>query len=140
MLYILGMKTIGIDIDKKKVVVVAIETNSNCVYLSPETKYFELKDDRDGTELTAFMNQLHSYFDSISADKIGIVTRQTKGRFAASPYSFKLEGLIQLYAKTPIEFVTPQALTSHFKKNELPLSPSFSYQEKAMKLACYLAK
>lgn len=134
------MKTIGIDIDKKKVIVVAIESAPEFVHLQPETKYFELKDDRDGAELKTFMDSLHSYFDSISADKIGIVTRQTKGRFAASPYSFKVEGLIQLYDKTIIEFITPQALTSHFKKNEMPLSPGFSYQEKAMKLACYLTK
>jgi len=134
------MKTIGIDIDKKKVIVVALETTPNFVQLQPEIKYFELKDDRDGTELKTFMNALHSYFDSISADKIGIVTRQTKGRFAASPYSFKVEGLIQLYDKTEIEFVTPQALNAHFKKNEIPLSFAFSYQEKALKLACYLGK
>ena len=133
------MKTIALDIDKKKVIVVAIESAPEFVHLQPETKYFELKDDRDGEELKAFMDSLHSYFDSIFANKIGIVTRQTKGRFAASPYSFKVEGLIQLYDKTEIEFITPQVLTSHFKKNELPLSPAFSYQEKAMKLACYLA-
>lgn len=133
------MKTIGIDIDKKKVIVVAIESSPGFVQLQPEIKYFELSDDRDDKELASFMEELHSYFDSISADKIGIVTRQTKGRFAASPYSFKVEGLIQLYDKTVIEFITPQALTSHFKKNKMPLSPAFSYQEKAMKLACYLA-
>lgn len=44
------MKTIGIDIDKKKVIVVAIETNPNFVQLQPEIKYFELKDDRDDTD------------------------------------------------------------------------------------------
>ncbi len=134
------MKTIGIEIDKKKIIVVAIDSGKGFTQLKPETKYFELKDDRDGQELVNFMTTLHNYFDEIEAEKIGIVTRQTKGRFAASPYSFKLEGLIQLYSKTSIEFVTPQALTSYFKKNQLPLSPAFSYQEKAMKLACYLGK
>jgi hypothetical protein len=68
---------------------------------------------------------------------MAIVTRQTKGRFSASPFSFKLEGLIQLYSKE-IEFITPQALTSYYKKNELKLQPDFSYQEKAMKLADFL--
>jgi len=132
------MKAIGIEIDKKKIIVVAIDSSPNPTQLKPETKYFELKDDRDDQELADFMIHLHAYFDEISADKIGIVTRQTKGRFAASPYSFKLEGIIQLYPKKLMEFVTPQALTSYFKKNELPLSPSFSYQEKAMKLAYFL--
>lgn len=134
------MKTIGIDIDKKKVICVALEISPNGTHtlLKPEIKYHELQDDRNGEELRQFLKEIHSYLDSIGADKIGIITRQTKGRFAASPFSFKLEGLIQLYPNTQIEFVTPQALTAHFKKNELPLSPSFSYQEKAMKLACFL--
>ena len=134
------MKAIGIEIDKKKIIVVAIDSSPNITQLKPETKYFELKDDRDDQELADLMKNLHAYFEEINADKIGVVTRQTKGRFAASPYSFKLEGLVQLYPNTSIEFVTPQALTSYFKKNELPLSPAFSYQEKATKLACYLGK
>ena len=100
----------------------------------------ELEDDRNGEELKSFMNELHSYFDSINPDKIGIVTRMTKGKFAASPISFKIEGLIQLYNKISIDFVTPQALTAYFKKNELPLPLDHKYQEKAMKMAVFLGK
>ncbi len=133
------MKTIGIDIDKKKAICVALEQDKdgNFNNITGSKKYFEVKDDRDANQLREFMNQLHSYFDSINPDKIAIITRQTKGRFSASPFSFKLEGLIQLYSKE-IEFITPQALTSFFKKNELKLKPDFSYQEKAIKLADFL--
>lgn len=135
------MKTIGIEISKKKVIFIALEqTNGVFVNITGKRKSIELEDDRDGKELKAFMNELHSYFDSINPDKIGIVTRMTKGKFSASPFSFKIEGLIQLYDKVAIEFVTPQALTSYFKKNEVPLSPSHNYQEKALRLAVFFGK
>ncbi len=136
------MKTIGIDIDKKKAICVALEIDESGNYtnITGSNKYFEVKDDRDRNELREFMINLHSYFDSINPDKIGIVTRQTKGRFAASPFSFKLEGLIQLYKNEEIEFITPQALTAYFKKNELPLTLDHKYQEKAMKLSVFLGK
>ena len=135
------MKTIGIEISKKKVIFIALEqTNGVFVNITGKRKSIELEDDRDGKELKVFMKELHSYFDSINPDKIGIVTRMTKGKFSASPFSFKIEGLIQLYDKVAIEFVTPQGLTGYFKKNELPLSPDHNYQEKAIKLAVFLGK
>jgi len=135
------MKTIGIEISKTKVIFIALEqSNGELVNITGKRKSITLADDRDGNELKAFMEELHSYFDSIQPDKIGIVTRMTKGKFAASPISFKIEGLIQLYPKVEIEFVTPQGLTGYFKKNELTLAPDHNYQEKALKLAVYLAR
>ena len=135
------MKTIGIEIDKKKVIFVVLEKkNESYLNITEKRKFIELNDDRNGDELKMFMDEIHAYFDSINPDRIAIVTRQTKGKFSASPFSFKVEGLIQLYAKTPIEFITPQALTAYFKKNELPLPMDHKYQEKAMKLAVFLAK
>ncbi|MDB4087989.1 DUF3010 family protein [Flavobacteriales bacterium] len=135
------MKTIGIEISNKKVIFIALEQrNGSFVNITGKRKSMELEDDRNGEELKSFMNELHSYFDSINPDKIGIVTRMTKGKFAASPISFKIEGLIQLYNKISIDFVTPQALTAYFKKNELPLPLDHKYQEKAMKMAVFLGK
>lgn len=133
------MKTIGIEISNKKVIFVVLqESNGSIENITGKQKSMELKDDRDSMELATFMKDLHSYFDSVNPDKIGIVTRMMKGKFSASPISFKIEGLIQLYSKINVEFVTPQALTAHFKKNELPIQPDFSYQEKALKLGVYL--
>jgi hypothetical protein len=135
------MKTIGIEIDKKKVIFIALELiNGSYTNITGKRKSIELVDDRDGKELKSFMKGLHSYFDSINPDKIGIVTRMTKGKFSASPFSFKVEGLIQLYDKVEIDFITPQGLTAYFKKNEIPLSMDHKYQEKAMKLAVFLGK
>jgi len=135
------MKTIGIEISNKKVIFVVLQKlNGSTENITGKQKSMELKDDRDSKELTLFINELHSYFDSINPDKIGIVTRMMKGKFSASPISFKIEGLIQLYSKIDIEFVTPQALTAYFKKNELSVQPDHKYQEKAIKIAAYMCK
>ena len=136
------MRTIGIEIDKKKVICVAIEKNSigNYQNITGKRKSFELEDDRNGNQLREFKNELHSYFETINPEKIGIVTRMTKGKFASSVFSFKVEGLVQLATKKKIEFITPQALTSYFKKNELPLPLDHKYQEKAMRLAVFLGQ
>ena len=134
------MKIIGIEISNKKVILVTLEKTNGIFVNITGKKYMELEDDRDAQKLRNFMNALHSYFDSIDPDKIGILTRMAKGKFSASPVSFKIEGLIQLYKKRDVEFVTPQALTAYFKKNEIQFTIDHKYQEKAMRLGIYLGE
>ena len=134
------MKVIGIDIDKKRAIFVALEKDEkgNVVNITGKSKFIEIKDDQDNSEIANFAQSIHAYFELINPSKIAIITRQTKGRFSASPYSFKLEGLIQCYATLDIEFVSPQALNAFYKKNELSLSFDNKYQENALRLANYL--
>ncbi len=134
------MKAIGIDIDKKRAICYALEKDKqdNVINITGKQKFIEVKDDIDNAQIRNFAQVIHAYFDEISPATIAILTRQTKGRFSASPYSFKLEGLIQCYDKINIEFITPQALNAFYKKNELKLTCENKYQENAMKLANYL--
>ena len=133
------MKVIGIDIQNKRVVCFAMEkeresySNQNNGF-----KYIELKDDRDNNELRDFPNSLFTFFNEVKPDKIAIIARQTKGKFAASSVSFKLEGLIQCYKEVNVEFVTKQALAAYYKKNELAITFDNAYQENAAKLAFLL--
>lgn len=134
------MKVIGIDIDKKRAIFVALEKDNqgNIVNITGKSKFIELKDDQDNLEVKTFLKNIHSYFDAIKPERIAIITRQTKGRFSASPYSFKLEGLIQCYPTINIEFASPQALNAHYKKHEFSLVFDNKYQENAIRLANYL--
>jgi hypothetical protein len=134
------MKVIGIEIDKKRAICFAIKQDSNgeIAYLNGNFKYLELNDDLSGEELRNFQSDLFTFFDSMDADRIAIVSRQTKGKFAAASVSFKLEGLIQCYEKVDIEFVSKQALAAYFKKNEMKVVFNSKYQENAGKLAAYL--
>ncbi len=134
------MKSIGIEIDKKRAICFALEKDNQGTYinLTGKFKYLDIKDDQDNTEIQNFQSTIHTFFENINPDRIAIITRQTKGKFASSPLSFKLEGLIQCYNKVNVEFIPKATLTAHFKKNSFTTSYDNNYQENAAKLANYL--
>ena len=134
------MKAIGIDIDKKRAICFAIEKDDQGTYinLTGKFKYLEITDDHNNSEIQDFQSTIHTFFDNINPDNIAIVTRQTKGKFTSSPFSFKLEGLIQCYKKREIQFVSKQTLNAFYKKNPFTISFDNNYQESAVKLANYL--
>lgn len=133
------MKTIGIDIDNDRAIFYILEENNSTIKnITNDFKYIKLSDDRDNNEVREFQSVIFSHFDSINPDKIAILTRQGKGKFASSSLSFKIEALIQCYPKVNIDFVSPQALTSYYKKNTFDITLSHNYQDKAAKLAKFL--
>lgn len=134
------MKVIAIDIDSSKVILYAVERLEDGSFsnITGDFKSLTVKDDYDNEEIREFQSTIHSFFDNLNPDKIGIIKRMTKGKFAASPVSFKLEGLIQCYKNCDVEFVSPITLTSHFKKNPFVLATQFNYQINAARLAQYL--
>lgn len=134
------MKVIAIDIDSSKVILYAVERLEDGSFsnITGDFKSLTVKDDYDNEEIREFQSTIHSFFDNLNPDKIGIIKRMTKGKFAASPVSFKLEGLIQCYKNCDVEFVSPITLTAHFKKNPFVLETQFNYQINAARLAQYL--
>lgn len=136
------MKVIGIEIDKKRAICVVLSKDAQGVYtnLTGKTKYIEIKDDQSNHDIQAFLKEIHEFFDAIQPDHIAIISRQTKGKFAAAAVSFKLEALIQCYPKTTISFVSKQTLTAYYKKNALPVVFDNAYQENATRLASYLLR
>lgn len=134
------MKVIAIDIDSSKVILFAIERLDNGSFsnITGDFKSITVKDDYNNEEIREFQSTIHSFFNNLNPDKIGIIKRMTKGKFAASPVSFKLEGLMQCYKNCDIEFISPITLTAHFKKNPFTLTTQFNYQINAAKLAQYL--
>tara|TARA_R110002153_G_scaffold269884_1_gene435836 strand:- start:436 stop:843 length:408 start_codon:yes stop_codon:yes gene_type:complete len=134
------MKSIGIEIDKKRAICFALEKDNQGIYinLTGKFKYIDIKDDQNNIEIQNFQSTIHTFFENINPDRIAIISRQTKGKFASSPLSFKLEGLIQCYNKVNVEFVAKATLTAHFKKNSFTTAYDNNYQENAAKLANYL--
>lgn len=134
------MKSIGIEINKKRAICFALEKDTQGTYinLTGKFKYLEIKDDQDNNEIQNFQSTIHTFFENINPDRIAIISRQTKGKFASSPLSFKLEGLIQCYNKVNVEFVAKATLTAHYKKNSFTIPYDNNYQEHAARLANYL--
>lgn len=134
------MRIIGIDIDKTKAIFYALEEDDdgNITNLTGVFNSLTLKDDTNNKTVRAFQSTIHTYFDTIKADRIAILKRQTKGRFRSAPLSFKIEGLLQCYKKVDIEFIQPMSVSGYFKKNDFTLDPEFEYQEDAAKLALFM--
>ena len=108
------------------------------INLTGKFKYLGIQEDQDNDEIRDFQSTIHTFFNNINPDAIAIIVRQTKGRFASSPFSFKLEGLIQCYDKVNIEFVSPKTITAFYKKNPFTVLFDNNYQEDAARLANYL--
>ena len=135
------MKVIGIEIDNDRAIFFVIEKSGIAVNnITNNFKQLKLNDDRNNSEIQNFQSVIFSHFDSINPDRIAILSRQGKGPYASSSISFKIEALIQCYSKREIEFVSPQAITSYYKKNPFEIEVSHNYQDKAAKLSNYLLK
>ena len=134
------MKVIGIEIMKKRAICFALEKDNqgNYINLSGKFKYLEIQDDQDNGEIMDFKYKIHAFFNNINSDAIAIITRQTKGKFSSSPFSFKLEGLIQCYDKIDIEFIAPKTLATFYKRNPMTVPYDNNYQENAARLSNYL--
>lgn len=134
------MKVIGIEIEKKRAVCIALEKDSQgtIMNLTGKFRYLEIKEDQDNGEIKNFQSSIYTFFNSINPDAIAIITRQPKGRFSSSTFSFKLEGIIQCYDRVDVEFISPRTLTAYYKKNPLLVPFDNNYQENAVKLANYL--
>lgn len=136
------MKTLGIDINGNTAVFCAIEENGGIVDITGKMTKLELKDDESSQEVHEFVDVVHSHLNEMQFDKIGILKRakSLKAKFPVSPISFKLEGLIQTYKGTEIEFIAPQTISAYFKKNQRVFKPKYTYQDSAANLSYYLLK
>lgn len=132
------MVAIGIDIDSSKIILYALkDENGHLENITGSFKTLAIVDEYENSQIREFQATIHSFFDTLNPDKIGILKRNTKGRYSASPTSFKLEGLIQCYDKCEIEFISPKTISAFFTKNDF-VNPSHKYQIEASKLAQYL--
>jgi len=134
------MKVIGIEIKSTEAILVVLEDSNGVIKQTAESTKFGINISENNNQVRQFMQQVRASFDNINADFIGILARngKAKGVMMPSPFSFKLEGLFQLYEKREIIFVWPQTVSAFLKKNECPQSPDKKYQMAAFHLAYYL--
>jgi hypothetical protein len=133
------MKVVGIQIKSSEAILVVLDKNEKGVITQQkQSTKFGIKDPTDSVQVRQFRDQINATLDSIKPDKIGILTRQHRGKMASSPISFKLEGIIQLYEKAPLEFISPQTTSAYFKKSEATTTASQVQQKDAFEVAYLL--
>lgn len=64
------------------------------------------------------------FLEQNEIEKILIKKRAKKGNFAGGAVTFKMEGLIQLNPICNVELISPQAISSFEKKNDLEFPSS----------------
>lgn len=134
------MKVLGIELSAQEVIVAAMQHNGGVFTdLTGKVKPFQFENGEDGENVRMFKNTLHALFDNISPDFIVVNWRNANasGKYAPSPISFKIEGLIQLYEKCPVILLNPATLRAYIKKNKLPIAPRNKHQTNAMEMAFY---
>ena len=135
------MKTLGIQLKASEAILVVLERDARgqVSQLKQSAKY-RIDDQLNCEQVRQFRDQINVAFDSIKPDRIAVLARNASGRgpMAVSPSSFKLEGIIQLYEKKRIEFIWPQTVKAHIKKNAVGVTPFHQYQQDALELAAYL--
>ena len=135
------MKAIGIQIQGEEVILVVLEKNeSGQIIQTDESIKFNIIDHCNSVQVQQFRDQVNSTFDSIKPTFIGIKARNAngQGKYSPSPVSFKLEGIIQLYAKVSIDFVSSQTISAYKKKNDVFPPSKNKYQQDAYDVAFYL--
>jgi len=138
------IKVVGIQIDADEIILVVLQKDNNGVISqTEECVRFNIADHTVSAQVQQFKDQVNSTFDLIAPVVVGIKMRNAKATAAGkvrppSPISFKLEGIIQLYTKCPIEFVWPQTITAFKKKNGDFLTSKNKYQQDAYDIAYYL--
>lgn len=134
------MKVIAITIESTRAIFYTLEKTSDgtITSLAEDVKSITIGDDYSSSEIKAFKEKAYAFFDRVKPNKIAILKRMTKGKFAAGSVSFKLEGILQCYEACDVEFVAPSSLKAFFKKNEFNQIPANKYQTNAAQLAQYL--
>lgn len=134
------MKVIGITIESSRTIFYTLQKTEDGIVtkLAEEYKSISIADDLVSAELRTFQEKVYALFDNIKPDRIAILKRMTKGKFAAGSASFKLEGIMQCYANVEIEFVAPATIKAFYKKNEFNQTPAHKYQINAAQLAQFL--
>lgn len=133
------MKVLGISLEGSTAIFSGLEKADAGIFeISDKLKKVQLKDHLDSKEVQSIYETIHSFLERNEFDEIAIIKRGTKGTFAASPISFKIEGLIQLYEQKDVEFIAPPTLRAFYKKNENSFTPKYAYQKAANDLAFYL--
>lgn len=133
------MKVLGLEIEGGRVNFIGLESDStNILDISSIPKSLTLGDDKDFDVVRRFKGVLHDLFSAFSPDIIGVYFKPSSGKFSASPVTYKIEGLIQLYERKSMRFVDPRSIAALKKKKGYEAKCQFSYQQKAADVAYFL--
>lgn len=122
-----------------KICAVELKSNNAILLILDNKKFVDLKikklileNDENQEDIRVFCNDFLLFLEQNEVEKIYIKKRAKKGNFSGGAVTFKMEGLIQLNPLCPVELISPQAISSFEKKNEIEFPEGLKkYQEQA---------
>lgn len=135
------MKVIGIEIDGKDAIFVALEREAGGVSLV-DTKIHKMSlgDQTSSIEVRRFRDVVFGFFNEINPHEIAIIKRGDTGKFAAGPVTFKIEGILQTYANLDVQIIPLPTIRAHERKNPCVVKAKYNYQQNSSLLANYLLR
>ncbi|APW65409.1 hypothetical protein LPB137_05880 [Poseidonibacter parvus] len=128
------MRVCGIELKSNYTVLTVVDFLSDDIvdYIDLKIKKITLDDDENKQSIISYLNEINSFFNNEKVEKIVIKKRSKKGAFSGGALTFKMEALIQLYPNAEVKLISPQALSSYERKNEITYPKNLKkYQEQS---------
>lgn len=123
------MKVCGVDLKSNNAILTLIKDGK---YIESKPKKLTLNDDENQNDIRTFCNEFLLFLEQNEVEKIVIKKRAKKGNFSGGAVTFKMEGLIQLNPLCEVQLISPQAISSYEKKNEVYFPEGLKkYQEQS---------
>jgi len=133
------MKTCGIEIVNDTALLLCLEQKDDgSVEISKHSTKIKLEEHDNSVKVKQFASAIYEQLDSIDADVIAILKRQSKGQFSAGALSFKIESIVQCYPNKDVSIVAPATVKAFLRKNPIHIQARYKYQENALHLAYLL--
>jgi len=123
------MKICAVELKSNNAILTVLD---NKEFIDLKIKKIILENDEKQEDIRLFCNEFLLFLEQNQIEKIVIKKRAKKGNFSGGAVTFKMEGLIQLNPICDVELISPQAISSFEKKNNIDFPQNLKkYQEQA---------
>lgn len=134
------MAVCGIDIQGSEAFFVSLNgKKSNHHVIASNFRKISLADHTSQDLVRSLFQTVEAHFRDAGIRQVGIRARQTKGNFAGSPLTFKIEGIIQM-VDFPVTLIHPGTIQKTLRSHPFSEFPGeiYKYQREAYEIAYHL--
>lgn len=114
------MNILGVELNNKEAVLCLISSEDGLFNVkSCRTRGIELRKGETADGIRGFQFQFKKFIEDYQVDQVVIKERHTKGKFAGSSNSFKMESAIQLIDELNVELINNTTIKTIVKKNPM---------------------
>jgi hypothetical protein len=118
------MRICGVELKGSEAVLCVLGYNLGAFELPDcRQRQFAVSSSEETEAIRKFQFAIKKLFEDYKVDRVAIIKREQKGKFAGSATSFKLEAALQLL-DMPVEVITPSTMKDQLKRN--PLQADFA--------------